>query len=459
MRTIPLLVVVCLVSFPTYAKYSGGTGEPNDPYQIATAEDLMLLGDSPEDYDKHFILTADIDMDPNLPGRRVFTDALIARDRLEAVSGHSADEFVGVLDGKGHAIDNLHIEGSYGYAAGLFGVLSGVVKDLRLTNVVVSGSPCGALTGTNYHGLVARCQVTGQVSGVERVGGVAGGLWDGNLVECQADVKVTGEGTVGGMVGMSSGSLIRCQAWAEVVGVDRVGGMVGSASGLLIGCEAQAEVTGQHSVGGLVGRLGSNDQIIECRTVGIVIGTADVGGLAGECGESVIWGASANCEVSAEQVAGGLIGSGGSIFSGPFIADSYSLGSVSGSVVGGLMGEAYIVRIMNCYSACVLVALESDDEGALIGGLVGDVQLRRSVFERSVPLVIGCFWDADLSPIAQSTGSDPVLELGNGLTTVQMLEGNEFRNTGWDFSHVWMTCEGDYPMLQWEAEDCGNQQQ
>ena len=33
------------------AKYSGGTGEPNDPYQIASFEDLMLLGETPEDYD------------------------------------------------------------------------------------------------------------------------------------------------------------------------------------------------------------------------------------------------------------------------------------------------------------------------------------------------------------------------------------------------------------------------
>lgn len=58
--TIPLLITIFSISLPVYAQYSGGSGEPNDPYQIATAEDLMLLGDSPEDYDKHFILTADI---------------------------------------------------------------------------------------------------------------------------------------------------------------------------------------------------------------------------------------------------------------------------------------------------------------------------------------------------------------------------------------------------------------
>ena len=62
LRTITLLITIFSLSLPAYAQYSGGTGEPNDPYQIATAEDLMLLGETPEDYDKHFILTADIDL-------------------------------------------------------------------------------------------------------------------------------------------------------------------------------------------------------------------------------------------------------------------------------------------------------------------------------------------------------------------------------------------------------------
>jgi len=48
-RTIPLLITIFSLSLPAYAKYSGGTGEPNDPYQIATAEDLMLLGNTPDD--------------------------------------------------------------------------------------------------------------------------------------------------------------------------------------------------------------------------------------------------------------------------------------------------------------------------------------------------------------------------------------------------------------------------
>jgi hypothetical protein len=61
---------------PVAAKYSGGTGEPNDPYQIATAADLIALGETPADYDKHFLLTADIDLDQR-PGK-VFDKAVIA---------------------------------------------------------------------------------------------------------------------------------------------------------------------------------------------------------------------------------------------------------------------------------------------------------------------------------------------------------------------------------------------
>jgi len=42
--SITLLITIFSLSLPAYAKYSGGTGEPNNPYQIATAADLMLLG-------------------------------------------------------------------------------------------------------------------------------------------------------------------------------------------------------------------------------------------------------------------------------------------------------------------------------------------------------------------------------------------------------------------------------
>ena len=111
--------------------YSGGTGDPNDPYQIATAADLIALGETQENYDKHFILTADIDMDPNLPGRKVFDKAVIA---------HSyGTPFTGVFNGDGFSISNLTIDGR-GYSS-LFGRLeSGAeVKNLQVLDVSILG--------------------------------------------------------------------------------------------------------------------------------------------------------------------------------------------------------------------------------------------------------------------------------------------------------------------------------
>ena len=72
-------ILVCGMCLCTQAAdFAGGTGEPDDPYQIATAEQLIGLGEDPNLYDQCFVLTADIDLDPNLPGRKVFTQAVIA---------------------------------------------------------------------------------------------------------------------------------------------------------------------------------------------------------------------------------------------------------------------------------------------------------------------------------------------------------------------------------------------
>ena len=99
-----LAVSICLLTATsvTHAQYSGGSGTADDPYRIATAADLIALGETPEDYDKHFILTADIDLDPNLPGGRLFDRAVVP-------------EFFGVFDGDDHTVSNLVIMGEKGW--------------------------------------------------------------------------------------------------------------------------------------------------------------------------------------------------------------------------------------------------------------------------------------------------------------------------------------------------------
>jgi hypothetical protein len=78
MKTLSALLVTRLFLASAHANYSGGSGTAQDPYQIATAADLIALAETPGDYDKHFLLTADIALDPNLPGRKVFDKTVIA---------------------------------------------------------------------------------------------------------------------------------------------------------------------------------------------------------------------------------------------------------------------------------------------------------------------------------------------------------------------------------------------
>ncbi len=108
-------------------KYAGGTGDPNTPYQIATAEQMNAIGTRPEDWDKHFQLTADIDLSPfdGKDGRPAFN--IIAPDY-----DHS---FKGSFDGKGHTVSNFTYESEDAYFVGLFGrLLEATIKDLHIVD-------------------------------------------------------------------------------------------------------------------------------------------------------------------------------------------------------------------------------------------------------------------------------------------------------------------------------------
>jgi len=427
MNRVALLILYLLLQSSTLAvDFAAGTGEPNDPYQIATPEQLLAIGSDPNLLDKNFVLVADIDLDPNLPGGRVFTDALIARDTSDSVSGHFGDSFEGVLDGQGHTIANMHIAGVEGYDAGLFGQLSGLVKELRLSDVVISGSPCGAIAGSNLRGgMILRCEVSGSLSGTNQVGGLVGVNWDGSLVECQAQVQITGGEVIGGMVG-------------------------GGPGGTLIRCQVQAEVYGEKDIGGLVGR--SKGSIIECDAKGIVLGSSNVGGLVGRSRDTLIFRSSADCDVTGQRAVGGLLGSANAAFGPSLIADSYARGSVAGSEVGGLVGQTSDTKFLNCYAACEVIVLPVEGEESWVGGLFGFMGMLNGA-----PGSISCFWDAQLSGVSIADGANP-MEPATGLTTEQMQDENILRGAGWDFSHVWTICEGDYPRLQWQAEDCEDSQ-
>lgn len=285
LRTIPLLITIFSLTFPVYARYGGGTGEPNDPYQIATAEDLMLLGESGEDYDKHFILTADIDMDPNLPYRKIFDKALIGY-------------FKGIFGGNGHSILHLTIKGS-GFL-GLFRRLApgSEVRDVKVVDVNVVGTSfgVGGLVGYNDGDLV-NCYTSGIVSST---GGAVGGLVGqnfGHVMECYSTVTVSGKHYVGGLVGENLGRVIASYSASEVSGDWLIGGLVGTngtdsairgGAGTISNCYSMGQVTAVDGVvGGFVG-MNTAGTVTRCYSTGAVVGNHDIGGLVGANQDTVI---------------------------------------------------------------------------------------------------------------------------------------------------------------------------
>ncbi|MGB2955096.1 MAG: GLUG motif-containing protein, partial [Anaerolineales bacterium] len=271
-------VVLFLTIVPaTQAKYGGGTGEPNNPYLIYTAEHLNAIGVESNDWGKHFKLVADIDL-----SEFSYSTALIVPDTANNTAGFQGTPFTGIFDGNDHIISNLTIDGA-GYL-GLFGCLApeGEIKDLELVdvNIVGSGDCVGGLVGQNG-GILSQCRSTGGVSGDTEVGGLAGHNF-GLVANCHSAGAISGIGKVGGLVGYNlSGQVLQCYSTGTVRASGwYVGGLLGSNSGYVLRCYSTGAVRGRYYAGGLVAI--NSGSIINCYSTGLISGIGPAfGGLVG----------------------------------------------------------------------------------------------------------------------------------------------------------------------------------
>lgn len=213
-RTIPVLIAVCLFSIPTQAQYGGGTGEPNDPYLVYTAEQTNAIGAEPNDWDKHFKLTADIDL-----AGITYSIAVIP-------------QFAGTLDGNGYSISNLTIAGDR-----RLGLIGTITSSAQVSNL---GAVDGNVTGTEDH--------IGILAGINR----------GHVSRCYSTGIVRGDLDVGGLVGQNTGSITTCYSTSSVSGTSSLGGLLGYNFGAVTHCYSTSAanstgvVNGNWWIGGLV---------------------------------------------------------------------------------------------------------------------------------------------------------------------------------------------------------------
>jgi hypothetical protein len=304
-----LCVIFLSVGTITYAvEFAGGTGTPADPYQVATAEQLISIGSDPALLDKHFVMVSDIDLDPNLTGGKVFRSPLFALS-------------TGSLDGMGHRILNLHMVGWNHDPASKRGLgTDALIRNLAIENASVeSGS---IVLAYRNEGFIVNCSVKGTIS--------ATGLITenrGHIINCSVD----GDATSGcRLAEMNAGTIL----YSHVKGGTVEGaGLVRSNTGTIMGCYADEDIYGTEYAGGLVGVNAGT--ISRCYAVGNVSTTAELtlshaGGLVG-INAGTISDCYATGDVFARFYAGGLVGS----LDGGSISRSYATGRGGAGLVGG----------------------------------------------------------------------------------------------------------------------------
>ena len=273
----------CFVQFMIWE----GSGEPNDPFLVSTAQQLDRIGTRSVWWSKHFKLAADVDLSEY--------DGRGGRAMFHVIAPDESEPWTGVFDGNDHAISNFTCISSASGHVGLFGCMAdpnAEVKHLRLAGAHVErvdasvGDRAGALVGLLKEGTITACYLDdADVRGRNRVGGLVGENVNGKIVDCHTNAAVFGTDDVGGLVGYSSGYLIASFSTGTVTGSGwGVGGAAGSNNpqGRIAQCYSRAAISGRERVGGLVGE-NRRGTIIQSYSNGEVRGTKSyIGGLVGD---------------------------------------------------------------------------------------------------------------------------------------------------------------------------------
>ncbi len=441
--------------FDISKRYSGGTGEPNEPYRICTPEDFICIGYYPDDWDKCFLLGNDVDLND------IDTDEILP-------IGVYGLPFMGVFDGNNYTVSNFKYVSDTESYLGVFGSVgpeilydaygtgpqvpdnAGYIFNLNIENVEVYAYCCaGGLAGYNQ-GIISNCSIKGTVNAVLEDAGGLTGYNLGEITNCIANCSITSEQVSGGLIGHNRGPVMNCffEGDVKVEGTNYkmcAGGLIGYNNNLIESCHSSVFITGYYNIGGLIGQNDGN--IINCSAKGNIIGFQDVGGLVGKNRfGKVISGSFSESIVTGEDNVGGFVGSN----AGGEIVNCYAVGSVDGErYVAGLVGGGSNRQIINCYSSCIVIGHQ------LTAGFIG-ATLRNSE-------IISSFWDIDISGLIDGIADqEPDPEGVYGLTTEQMQLAATFLEAGWDFLNetengtedIWWIDEGrDYPRLWWELND------
>ena len=429
-----------------YSLVWSGKGTAEDPFQIASEQDLKSLAfyvnDSSMTFKGNFFkLTADIALTKAWSPIGIFG---------KNAYGLGNRVFSGSFDGDSKTISGLTINDTASYS-GLFGLVRGgsisnvVIKDAKM-NV---GSVAGVLAGLADSVTVENCTIeNAEIKGSDHVAGMVGEAKYITVKNVSVTGSVSGSNSVGGVLGSAqNGSFTNLTNKASVSGKSTVGGIVGDLasvggeSGFSVAFNYGA-VTGTKDVGGVVAKISSTN-LERVGNYGAV--TADesqlsnVGGVVAVASNKTVINEVFNVgtvTVTKVMAAGGVIGS----LKGVTATNLFNQGEVSGqaSNMGGLVG---------------IVDNDAKLESGYNSGKIPDNNVSGTVAGKvtSTATVANVYYDKTVGGTCLVVANQMNMELPTGLATTEM-QAATFVNTLNGAGATWVidpASFGGYPFFSW----------
>lgn len=343
-------------------QYSQGEIE-GQPVKIATAADFKLLICSPQDWDKSFVQTADIDFGADTLGR--------------------ITTFSGVYDGGGHKLENFkRCDASDLYpniTTSLIGDISaeGQILNLKISNdySLQYGSGGFSVLAASCSGTIRGVEYTGNITSTSEIVGIGGLIYtlneSGVVDDCTVETIISASNSD---FGYSVGGIVRSVSSANAK-------VINSSSHGRIGISTQ---DGSGSIGGIAG---TNKGLIEntwssMNLYGRADSRAKVGGIVyeNEASGTIRYSYSTG-EITAaggvlfpfgfmnvhESYAGGVASSNYGL-----IENSYTTATIGGDYSGGLVSQNELgAKIYRSFSICALSTfgggpLAADNAGEIL---------------------------------------------------------------------------------------------
>lgn len=402
-----------------------GSGTQSAPYEIASVDDFLIIGDVLKDNETIYLsLTNDIDFSavnftPENPWKPINPETAGLAEG-EPDPAYSRRVF---FEGNNHKISNfkagadvnMDTETTAGGGA-LFAILQGRVQNLVIENAEIECAAKnlgGILAGyagteeTKDEVIVKNVKIKNSTltDAYKRAGGLIGYLYGGVVEDVEVECNVFGsEAQNGGMFGRADyATITNCSASGNVEGGGAYnGGLIGVlVNGKVSGCHASGDVahtTASYSrVGGLVGQIDGNASIEKSYATGNLTGISHMGGgLVGVIGSPEITVNISECYATGSVTlptsgnfshAGGLVGTVNALDAVVTISNCYATGAVtirrySGGFVGSIFESVKPCKltITNSYTTSDLSGISLQERCGMVLGLKDAGEVKCSGF-------------------------------------------------------------------------------